>query len=211
VYAPTGRCRPGDVDAAAGTRQDVTVERAATLVAETRSVDETRGLAAALADLARPGDLLLLAGDLGAGKTAFAQGFGRGLGVTETITSPTFTLAQEYEGRLRMHHLDVYRIDNLAEVGGLALAELLDDGGVVLIEWGDAILPALPTDFLEVRLTFGPGDDDRHVALRSTGRSWAARSRLLAEAVAPYGAPKPPAAHEPQPQEQERPAGGPAC
>lgn len=165
---------------------DVTVERTTILVAETRSVDETRGLAAALADLARPGDLVLLAGDLGAGKTAFAQGFGRGLGVTETITSPTFTLAQQYEGRLRMHHLDVYRLDNLAEVGGLALAELLDDGGVVLIEWGDAILPALPSDFLEVRLTFGAGDDDRHIALRPTGPSWAGRSRVLSEAVEPY-------------------------
>jgi tRNA threonylcarbamoyladenosine biosynthesis protein TsaE len=205
VYPATGRCRPGDADADAGTRHDVTVERAAALVAVTRSVDETRGLAEALADLARPGDLLLLAGDLGAGKTAFAQGFGRGLGVTETITSPTFTLAQEYEGRLRLHHLDVYRIDNLAEVGGLALAELLDDGGVVLIEWGDAILPALPSDFLEVRLTFGQGDDDRHVALRSAGRSWAARARVLAEAVEPYAAPKVAA------QPQERPAGGPAC
>jgi tRNA threonylcarbamoyladenosine biosynthesis protein TsaE len=182
----------------------VTVERAAALVAETRSVDETRGLAAALADLARPGDLLLLAGDLGAGKTAFAQGFGRGLGVTETITSPTFTLAQEYEGRLRLHHLDVYRIDHLADVAGLGLAELLDDGGVVLIEWGDAILPALPSDFLEVRLTFGAGDDDRHVALRSAGPSWAGRARVLAEAVEPYAGAERRAPEAP-------PAGGPAC
>ncbi len=164
----------------------MTPERAAALVAETRSVDETRGLAAALADLARPGDLVLLAGDLGAGKTAFAQGFGRGLGVTEQITSPTFTLAQEYEGRLRMHHLDVYRLDQLRDVAGLGLAELLDDGGVVLIEWGDSILPALPSDFLEVRLTFGPGDDDRHVGLRATGPSWQGRTRVLGEAVEPY-------------------------
>ena len=158
------------------------------LVALTRSVDETRGLAAALADLARPGDLVLLAGDLGAGKTAFAQGFGRGLGVTEQITSPTFTLAQQYEGRLRLHHLDVYRLDQLAEVAGLGLAELLDDGGAVLIEWGDSILPALPADYLEVRLTFGDGDDDRRVALRSVGPSWAGRTRVLSEAVEPYAA-----------------------
>jgi len=132
----------------------VTAERAAALVALTRTVDETRALAAALGERARPGDLVLLAGDLGAGKTAFAQGFGAGLGIIETITSPTFTLAQEYEGRLRMHHLDVYRLDQLGEVAGLGLAELLDDGSVVLIEWGDKILPALPSDYLEVRLTF---------------------------------------------------------
>jgi tRNA threonylcarbamoyladenosine biosynthesis protein TsaE len=161
-------------------------ERAVTLVARTTSVDQTRALAGAVASLARPGDLLLLAGDLGAGKTAFAQGFGAGLGVTEPITSPTFTLAQQYDGRLRMHHLDVYRLEQMAEVLDLGLAELLDDGGVVLIEWGDAILPALPTDYLEVRLTFGAGDDERQLALRRVGPSWAARDRALAGAVAPY-------------------------
>jgi tRNA threonylcarbamoyladenosine biosynthesis protein TsaE len=161
-------------------------ELAATLMARTTSVDQTRALARALAQLARPGDLLLLAGDLGAGKTAFAQGFGLGLGVTEPITSPTFTLAQQYDGRLRMHHLDVYRLDQMAEVLDLGLAELLDDGGVVLIEWGDAILPALPTDYLEVRLTFGAGDDDRHLVFQRVGPSWGARGRALADAVAPY-------------------------
>src|SRR5690606_21518104 len=86
---------------------------AATLVARTSSVGETQELAAALAGLAQPGDLVVLAGDLGAGKTAFVQGFGRGLGVTEPITSPTFTLAQQYAGRLTVHHLDVYRLDQL--------------------------------------------------------------------------------------------------
>jgi tRNA threonylcarbamoyladenosine biosynthesis protein TsaE len=152
-------------------------ERAATLVARTGSVDQTRALAGAVAGLARPGDLLLLAGDLGAGKTAFAQGFG---------ASPTFTLAQQYQGRLRMHHLDVYRLEQMTEVLDLGLAELLDDGGVVLIEWGDAILPALPTDYLEVRLTFGEGDDDRRLVLRRVGPSWGARERTLAEAVGPF-------------------------
>jgi tRNA threonylcarbamoyladenosine biosynthesis protein TsaE len=159
---------------------------AATLVARTSSVDATQALASALASLAQPGDLVVLAGDLGAGKTAFVQGFGRGLGVAEPITSPTFTLVQEYEGRLPVHHLDVYRLDQLSEVVDLGLAELLDDGGVVLIEWGDAIMPMLPTDLLEVRLTFGDGDDDRTVILRSAGRSWARRMASLVEAVAPW-------------------------
>ncbi|HLM62996.1 MAG TPA: tRNA (adenosine(37)-N6)-threonylcarbamoyltransferase complex ATPase subunit type 1 TsaE [Acidimicrobiales bacterium] len=160
--------------------------RADGLEVRTASVDETRALAAALSAIARPGDLVLLAGDLGAGKTAFVQGFGAGLGVEERITSPTFTLAQQYEGRLRVHHLDVYRLDQLSEVVELGLAELLDDGGVVLIEWGDAILPALPNDYLEVRLTFGEGDDDRSVALATVGPSWAARRRVLTEAVEPF-------------------------
>jgi tRNA threonylcarbamoyladenosine biosynthesis protein TsaE len=156
------------------------------LTARTTSADETRALAAALSDLARPGDLVVLAGDLGAGKTAFAQGFGWGLEVSEPITSPTFTLAQQYDGRMVVHHLDVYRLDQLNEVADLGLSELLDDGGVVLIEWGDAILPLLPNEYLEVRLTFGEGDDDRSIALRPVGRSWALRQVSLLRAVGPW-------------------------
>lgn len=152
-----------------------------TVTARTKSVEETRALGAALAELSRAGDLVLLAGDLGAGKTAFAQGFGRGLGVTEPITSPTFTLAREYDGaRLRLHHLDVYRLDDMAEVFDIGLPELLDDEGVVLVEWGDAIAPAVPADYLEIRLSLGDADDDRLVELRPVGPSWSARSKAVA-------------------------------
>lgn len=150
------------------------------VVATTASVDETRALAEALSSLARAGDLVLLAGDLGAGKTAFVQGYGRGLGVVERITSPTFTLVHVYDGRLPIHHLDVYRLEQLSEALDLGLAEMLDEGGVVLIEWGDAILPVLPHDYLEVRLTFGVADDDRYVALRPVGPAWASRADALA-------------------------------
>ncbi len=160
------------------------------LTARTISVGETRDLAAALAALAQPGDLVLLAGDLGAGKTAFAQGFGAGLGVTEPITSPTFTLAQQYRGRLMMHHLDVYRLDQLGEVAELGLSELLDDEGVVLIEWGDAILPVLPNEYLEVRLGFAAGadapDDERRIELRSVGLGWGHRQVSLLHALEPW-------------------------
>lgn len=157
-----------------------------TVTAATTSVDGTRDLGAAVAGLARAGDVVVLAGDLGAGKTAFVQGFGRALGVGERITSPTFTLVHVYEGRLPIHHLDVYRLEQLAEAVDLGLPEMLDDGGVVLIEWGDEILPVLPNDLLEVRLTLGPGDDDRTIALRPVGPRWSARSRALGEAVAPW-------------------------
>ena len=97
------------------------------LHARTRSVEATRQVAAALEPLLRPGDVILLSGDLGAGKTAFVQGLAAALGVKEQVTSPTFTLAASYEGRLRLHHLDVYRLDNLAEVLDLDLPELLED------------------------------------------------------------------------------------
>ena len=157
-----------------------------TVVATTTSVDATRDLAQEVSSLARPGDVIVLAGDLGAGKTAFVQGFGRGLGVTDRITSPTFTLVHVYEGRLPVHHLDVYRLEQLSEALDLGLPEMLDEGGVVLIEWGDAILPVLPHDLLEVRLTFGPDDDDRHVAFRPVGPSWAPRADALAGVLTPW-------------------------
>ena len=151
-----------------------------TVVATTASVDATRDVGEAVSSLARPGDVIVLAGDLGAGKTAFVQGFGRGLGVTGRITSPTFTLVHVYEGRLPIHHLDVDRLEQMSEALDLGLPEMLDEGGVVLIEWGDAILPVLPHDLLEVKLTFGPGDDDRHIAFRTVGAAWAPRADPLA-------------------------------
>jgi len=130
----------------------------ARLVARTASALETRDLAAALAELARPSDLLVLVGDLGAGKTAFTQGFGRGLGIDEQITSPTFALVRSYTGRLDLYHLDVYRLEQVSEALDLGLSELLDDGSVTVIEWGDTIAPALPHDYLEVHLRFDVPD-----------------------------------------------------
>jgi tRNA threonylcarbamoyladenosine biosynthesis protein TsaE len=157
--------------------------------ATTSTVDATRELGAALAELARPGDLVLLVGDLGAGKTALAQGFGRGLGIAGPITSPTFTLARQYEGgRLLLHHIDVYRLEQMEEVFDVGLPELLDEGAVTLIEWGDAIAPALPSDYLEVRLAYGAGDDERVIELKAVGPSWSARQRAVTQALAPWAA-----------------------
>jgi tRNA threonylcarbamoyladenosine biosynthesis protein TsaE len=152
----------------------------------TTSVDDTRALAAGVAGLAAPGDLVILAGDLGTGKTAFAQGFAQGLGVDEPVTSPAFILVRTYEGRLPMVHLDVYRLDTMQELVDLGIAELLDEGAVTLVEWGDAVAPGLPADFLEVRLEAGAGPDDRHISIRSVGRAWPPRTRALREALAPW-------------------------
>ncbi len=157
---------------------------------ETASAAETKDVAAAIAGLARPGDLLLLLGDLGAGKTAFTQGLGNALGVTQPITSPTFTLAQQYEGTdMRVHHLDVYRLEQLDEVSDLGLPELLDDDAVVVIEWGDAIVPMLPNNYLEIRITFGDGDDDRVLVLEPVGSGWSARRSALETAIAELSSP----------------------
>ncbi len=153
------------------------------LRARTDGVDTTRALAAEVAGLVAAGDVLLLAGELGAGKTAFTQGFGEALGVREQITSPTFTLARHYEGRMPLHHLDVYRLERLSELQDVGVAELLDSDGVMVIEWGDAIATAVPADYLEIRLTYGDGDDDRELEFRCVGNRWSARERSLVEAL----------------------------
>jgi tRNA threonylcarbamoyladenosine biosynthesis protein TsaE len=158
-----------------------------TLILRTTSVDATRALGEALATVVRGGDLLVLAGDLGAGKTAFTQGLGRGLGVEDHITSPTFTLAHQHQGRLRLHHLDVYRFEASAEILDVGLFELLDDAeAVTVIEWGDAIMGSLPPDMLEVRLQLGEGDDDRDISLRPVGDAWSSRRRALSAATATW-------------------------
>lgn len=154
-----------------------------TVRARTTGVDATQRLARSVAELVVPGDVVLLAGELGAGKTAFAQGFGAGLGVEEQITSPTFTLARHYEGRLPLHHLDVYRMERMAEIDDVGMAELLDGGGVLLIEWGDVIAPTLPSDFLEIGFRYGEGDDDREIEMRCVGDRWSARERVLLETI----------------------------
>lgn len=154
--------------------------------ARTTSVEETRELAASLAELARPGDLLLLVGDLGTGKTAFTQGFGRGLGIDEQITSPTFALVHGYTGRLDLNHLDVYRLENTDEAVDLGLSELLDEGSVTLIEWGDTISRALPHSYLEVRITVGDDPDERLIELVPVGAQWQPRVRALGTAVGPW-------------------------
>ncbi len=158
----------------------------APIVCTTHGVAETKALAASVADLVDLGDLILLVGDLGAGKTAFTQGLAGALDVVAPVTSPTFTLANRYEGRLVVNHLDVYRFDDLAEVEDLALPELLEEG-VTLIEWGDTILPALPPDRLEIRVTFGAGDDDRCFEITAVGEAWAQRRDELSARLGEWG------------------------
>lgn len=149
------------------------------------SPEATSAIAAALAGLCRAGDLIVLAGEMGAGKTAFAQGFGAALGVTEPITSPTFTLVHSYAaGRVALHHADVYRLERMGELADLALGELLEFDGIVLIEWGDVIAGALG-DHLEVRLTADSLEQTEHrrIEIRSSGSRWAQRWSAVVRAV----------------------------
>ncbi|MEY2975483.1 MAG: hypothetical protein RIR49_1903 [Actinomycetota bacterium] len=153
--------------------------------------ETTRAIAAAVSTVVRAGDVILLSGDMGSGKTVFAQGFGRALGVSEPMTSPTFTLVNSHDcGRVTLHHADLYRLDRTAEVADLALAELADLGGILLVEWGEAATAAVG-DHLLVRLDAVDdlaGADDpidgpmaREIEVTASGSGWVGRwERLVA-------------------------------
>jgi tRNA threonylcarbamoyladenosine biosynthesis protein TsaE len=146
----------------------------------TRSTDETLELAGTVGELLRAGDVVSLVGDLGAGKTVFARGVARALGVTEAVVSPSFTIVREYDGRMPLVHVDVYRIDTVQELYDLGFEELVRDDAVTLVEWGDMIDGLLPADRLDVRLAPGDTDDERVVEIEGHGRSWRARAAELA-------------------------------
>jgi tRNA threonylcarbamoyladenosine biosynthesis protein TsaE len=155
------------------------------MMVRSRSAVATRELASALGALLEPGDVVVLAGDLGSGKTTFAQGVAAGLDVAEPVTSPSFTIVQEYVGRVPVAHVDVYRLDRFQELHDLGLDELLDER-VTLIEWGDVVAPALPASHVVVRLELGDGDDDRTIEIEAHGPGWSTRLERLESAVAAY-------------------------
>ena len=152
-----------------------------------RSVADTHAVASALAQLARTGDVIILTGEMGAGKTAFAQGFADALGVDEPVTSPTFTLVHTYDsGRVNLHHADLYRLDRMSEVADLALAELVEGDGILLVEWGD-VAASMLGDHLELRLQHDDDDENsRRIVVCGVGRGWAARWERVEAAVAPW-------------------------
>lgn len=149
------------------------------LVVTTRSAAETEDLARRLSDAVESGDVVLLSGDLGAGKTVFARGLAAGLGITEAVVSPTFMLAREYRGRIPMVHVDVYRLDRVHELLDLGLEDLAD-GAVTVVEWGDVVSGQFPVDRLEVRIDFVPGaPDTRRITVTPLGHSWRVRADRL--------------------------------
>ena len=157
------------------------------LVAFTESAAATRDLAAVVAGLCAAGDIVALAGELGSGKTVWVQGFARGLGVEEPVTSPTFTLVRPYRGhKLLLLHADLYRLDRLSEVEDLALLEQLDDRAVACIEWADLAEAVLPPDRLDVHLDYGEGDEERVIVVRPVGLRWARRADDLERLLSPW-------------------------
>lgn len=130
----------------------------------TATPDETAAAGEALGRTLAAGDVVALYGELGAGKTCFAQGLARGLGVAGHATSPTFVLVNEYHGRLPVHHVDCYRTSSLTELVDLGLLDLMGGDGVTLIEWADKAEPLLPGRAVRVRIE-GVGDEPRLIAI----------------------------------------------
>lgn len=148
---------PRDMSAPAALQRRITSLDAAT----------TRALAAALAAAARAGDLVALYGDLGAGKTQFAKGFGAGLGVEATINSPSFVLMAEYAGHMPLFHIDLYRLSGASEALAGGLIDDRQAQGVTVVEWAERLAEALPAGRLDVRID-GTGDDPRTIELTAT-------------------------------------------
>ena len=110
----------------------------------TRNAEETRNAGKKLGDSLNPGDIVALRGPLGAGKTVFAQGVAESLGIREPVTSPTYTLISEYEGRMPLYHMDLYRLGSPEEFTWLGVQEMLDGAGISLIEWSERAGEELP-------------------------------------------------------------------
>jgi tRNA threonylcarbamoyladenosine biosynthesis protein TsaE len=150
------------------------------------SVATTHAIARVIAGLVRPRDIIVLAGDMGAGKTAFTVGFTRALGVSEDdqVSSPTFTLVHSYNsGRIPVLHADLYRLNSMAEVADLGLREQVDLGAVALVEWGDVAADVIG-DSLTIELSHDENDDDaRDIVISVEGHGWDSRWDKLRDSL----------------------------
>lgn len=137
-------------------------------VFESRSAADTFAYGKALGEKAAPGEIYTLVGDLGVGKTVFTQGFAEGLGITESVNSPTFTILQSYEeGRLPLYHFDVYRIGDASEMDEIGYEDCFYGDGVCLIEWADLVAEILPKDCIRITIEkdLAKGFDFRRIAV----------------------------------------------
>ena len=153
-----------------------------TLRATTHDALETHALGQRLGALLRAGDVVVLDGELGVGKTVMAKGIAVALGVTEPVVSPTFTVVREYDAPTPLVHVDVYRLDHVQELHDLGFDDLVGEEAVTVVEWGDRVSAALPSDRLRVLLEAGEGDDDRVVSVDAAGITWGDRRDALAAA-----------------------------
>ena len=127
------------------------------------NAEDTKAIAKKIATTAKPGDVYCLNGDLGAGKTHFAKGFAEGLGIEQTILSPTFTILNIYKGRLPLYHFDVFRLKGAEEMYDIGFEDYFFDDGVCLIEWSDIVEEMLPKNSINVNITKSDENDDLRI------------------------------------------------
>ena len=144
------------------------------------SPEETRAIGRSLGRSALPGTVLALSGELGAGKTQLAKGVAEGVGITSVVNSPTFVLMNEHVGRLRLYHIDAYRLGDPEEAVAAGLLDEREVDGLTVIEWADRLDGWLPIDRLDLELAAGSGPEDREITWRAWGD---AHARLAAEAL----------------------------
>jgi tRNA threonylcarbamoyladenosine biosynthesis protein TsaE len=131
---------------------------------------DTREYGIELAKKLKPGDVVALIGDLGTGKTTLTKSIAEGLGIMEMITSPTFTIVQEYtEGRLPLYHFDVYRLSDLEEMYELGYEEYFFGQGVSVVEWADQIMEIIPEEAIVIRIEYGANEDERIYNIENFG------------------------------------------
>jgi tRNA threonylcarbamoyladenosine biosynthesis protein TsaE len=130
--------------------------------------EETQEIGVRIGELARAGDIFLLVGDLGAGKTCLTQGIAWGLGIRDYALSPSFVIVRELAGCLKLYHIDLFRLERLAEIDDLGLDDYLYGGGVCVVEWAEKGLPLLPTEHLWIEIKF-LDDTQRSLHFKSSG------------------------------------------
>lgn len=162
----------------------------APIVLRSPTAGDTRAIGRSIASVLRRHDVVLLTGELGAGKTTLVQGLAAGLGAQEHVASPTFTLVREYvTGRIPVAHVDVYRLDRQQDVVDLALDELEDGEAVLLVEWGDAVETLLADERMRVELTSeatAGEEEPRRIVLTGVGATWKERWDELRRTLAPW-------------------------
>ncbi len=138
-------------------------------VFKTTSIEETHALGKSIGELAEEGFVILLDGDLGAGKTTFTQGIAKGLDIDANVTSPTFTIQKIYKGRLNLYHFDAYRLEGISQ--DLGFEEYIGDDGVVVIEWSKFISELIPEEYLSISISL-LDEDSREFKISAKGKKY---------------------------------------
>ncbi len=137
----------------------------------TKSPEESRRLGALIGNLAQPGDVLLLTGNLGAGKTCLTQGIAGGLGIKDYVMSPSFVILRELKGRIYLYHIDLYRLDNINETANLGLDDYLYGDGICAVEWADKALNLMPKKHLRIKIDY-LSENERRFVFQAKGKRY---------------------------------------